>query len=175
MASPTCSIIIPVFNRAGLTRTCLDALQRTIDRDGHEVIVVDNASTDGMAAMLATHPLSPRTLRNAENLGFARACNQGAEAARGEFVLFLNNDTVPEPGWLEPLLEVVRREPAVAAVGSRLLYPGSNLIQHAGVAFDPNPFTSGAGFPPTGRRRSAAGCSTGRPRRACWCAAPCWT
>lgn len=147
MASLTCSIVIPVFNRADLTSACLDALRETIDPDAHEVIVVDNASSDGMAAMLAAHPLSPRTIRNEENFGFARACNQGADAARGEFVLFLNNDTVPQPDWLEPLIEIVRREPAVAAVGSRLLYPDSNLIQHAGAAFDPDPYHLWRGFP----------------------------
>jgi len=147
MNSPCCSIVIPVFNRVALTSACLDALHATIDQAAHEVIVVDNASTDGTAAMLATHPLAPRAIRNDQNLGFARACNQGAKAARGEFVLFLNNDTVPQSRWLEPLLEIVRREPAVAAVGSRLLYPDSHLIQHAGVAYNPDPYHLWHGFP----------------------------
>ncbi len=107
-----------------------------MDWRAHELIVVDNHSTDDTPALLAEHPLAPRVIRNDENKGFARACNQGAAAARGEFVLFLNNDTVPEPGWLAPMLDVLRAEPAVAAVGSRLLYPDSRLIQHAGVAID---------------------------------------
>jgi len=150
MSSPTCSIVIPVFNRAELTRECLAALRDTASRDRYELIVVDNASSDDTAALLEGHPLSPRTIRNDQNLGFARACNQGADAARGEFVLFLNNDTVPQPGWLEPLLEIVGREPDVAAVGNRLLYPDSRLIQHAGVAFDlpgPTPYHLWRSFP----------------------------
>jgi GT2 family glycosyltransferase len=130
------SIVIPVWNRAELTRPCLDALRATVDWRAHELIVVDNHSTDDTPALLAEHPLAPRVIRNEENKGFARACNQGAAAARGEFVLFLNNDTVPEPGWLDPLIEVLRAEPDVAAVGSRLLYPDSRLIQHAGIAID---------------------------------------
>jgi GT2 family glycosyltransferase len=150
MSPPVCSIVIPVFNRAELTRACLDALRDTVDFSAHELIVVDNASTDDTAALLAGHPLAPRTIRNDRNLGFAGACNQGAEAARGELLVFLNNDTIPEPGWLAPLIEIARREPGVAAVGCRLLYPDSRLIQHAGVAFDlpgPIPYHMWRGFP----------------------------
>src|SRR5262249_43297152 len=139
--NPIASIVVPVWNRADLTRQCLDALQRTVHPRAHEAIVVDNHSTDDTPALLASHALAPRVIRNDENLGFARACNQGAAAARGALVLFLNNDTVPTPGWLAPLVEILDREPDVAMVGSRLLYPESRLIQHAGVAFDsPTPF-----------------------------------
>jgi len=148
MNSPESSIIIPVFNRADLTSECLEALRGTVDMRTHELIVVDNASTDDTPALLETHPLSPRLIRNDQNLGFARACNQGAETARGEFLLFLNNDTAPTPNWLEPLVEILRGDPGVAAVGCRLLYPDSQLIQHAGVAFDsPAPYHLWCGFP----------------------------
>jgi Glycosyltransferase like family 2 len=71
---------------------------------------------------------------NATNVGFGGACTQGAELARGEHVLLLNNDTIPEPGWLSALVEAMD-DPAVGIAGSRLLYP-DRTIQHAGIAWN---------------------------------------
>jgi len=130
---PDVSIVIPVFNRAEFTARCLAALAETVDAGRVEVIVVDNASSDATAAVLGAAPLPVRVLRNDENLGFARACNQGARAARGGLLVFLNNDTEPEPGWLEAL-ERAAAEPGVGIVGARLLYPGTRRVQHAGLA-----------------------------------------
>jgi GT2 family glycosyltransferase/2-polyprenyl-3-methyl-5-hydroxy-6-metoxy-1,4-benzoquinol methylase len=134
--APAVSIVIPVCNRAELTRRCLEALARTVDPAEAEVIVVDNGSTDDTAAVLASAPPPVRVLRNAANLGFARASNQGARAARGELLVFLNNDTEPEPGWLQAL-RAAAAEPGVGLVGARLLYPGTRRIQHAGLALNP--------------------------------------
>jgi GT2 family glycosyltransferase len=128
------SIVIPVWNRVELTRECLAALERTIPANGVEIVVVDNGSTDATPALLAPARGCVRALRNAENLGFAVACKQGAAAARGEFLVFLNNDTLPRPGWLEALLAEVEADSEVGAVGAKLLYPDGRL-QHAGVAF----------------------------------------
>ena len=75
-----------------------------------------------------------QVIRNQDNLGFAKACNQGARAARGEYLVFLNNDTIPLNGWLTALIEEVRTHSDVAVVGSKLLYE-DGTIQHAGVAF----------------------------------------
>ncbi len=127
------SIIIPVFNKADLTEKCLESLALTTRGVSHEVIVVDNASTDSTPQLLASHK-PVRGIRNEVNRGFAGACNQGAAAARGQHLLFLNNDTIPFPGWLEPLTQEFRQHPEVAVVGSKLLY-ASGLVQHAGVAF----------------------------------------
>jgi GT2 family glycosyltransferase len=74
-----------------------------------------------------------RAILNTENTGFAAACNQGARAARGKYVVFLNNDTEVQSNWLGPLFSLAEADPAVAAVGSKLLYP-DGTIQHAGVA-----------------------------------------
>lgn len=134
---PAVSIVIPVWNRADLTRRCLAALARTVDPAETEVIVVDNGSTDDTPAVLAAAPLPVRVLRNASNLGFARASNQGARAARSELLVFLNNDTEAEPGWLDALREAAA-DPTVGAVGARLLYPGTRRIQHAGLALTPD-------------------------------------
>jgi GT2 family glycosyltransferase len=99
-----------------------------------EVILVDNASSDGTATLLASLGGDVQVIRNAENLGFAVACNQGARAARGRHLVFLNNDTVPLPDWLTPLLAELDTDPSVAVVGSKLLF-ADGTIQHAGVVF----------------------------------------
>jgi GT2 family glycosyltransferase/glycosyltransferase involved in cell wall biosynthesis len=132
-ARPRTSIVVPVFNRLDLTRGCVEALlSHTID-DEVELIVVDDGSTDGTASWLAGLGARVRVLRNPQNLGFARTCNRGAEAAHGEQIVFLNNDTLPQPGWLAPLIERVESEPDVGIVGARLLY-ADGTIQHAGLA-----------------------------------------
>jgi GT2 family glycosyltransferase/glycosyltransferase involved in cell wall biosynthesis/SAM-dependent methyltransferase/tetratricopeptide (TPR) repeat protein len=129
------SIVIPVFNKLELTQACLEAIHRETTPGSFEIIVVDNASTDGTAEFLQGEQDAGRlrTIRNNVNLGFSMGCNQGIRAARGGFILLLNNDTVPLPGWLEPMLEEFILHANVAAVGSLLLYPGGELIQHAGV------------------------------------------
>ena len=129
------SIVIPVFNQVEYTRRCLESIWQNTDNSiPYEIIVVDNASTDGTEEFLqsvqAQHP-HLRVVRNRENLGFSRACNQGAEVARGQYLLFLNNDTEPQPGWLPALLEPFR-EKNVGVVGAKLLYP-DGTVQHAGI------------------------------------------
>jgi GT2 family glycosyltransferase/Tfp pilus assembly protein PilF/glycosyltransferase involved in cell wall biosynthesis len=127
------SIIIPVFNRCEHTRKCIAALKKFPPPGAYEVIVIDNGSTDGTGDFLKSlgDPLV-KVIANQVNHGFAKACNQGAEAARYPYLLFLNNDTEPTRNWLNPLLRVLEKDLSVAGVGSKLLYP-DNTIQHAGV------------------------------------------
>ncbi|MDQ2865182.1 MAG: glycosyltransferase family 2 protein [Candidatus Eremiobacteraeota bacterium] len=125
------SIIIPVFNKVAFTKRCLDTLQATLAGAGDgEVIVIDNASSDETPELLETYPWI-RHLRNELNLGFAGANNQAARAARGEFLILLNNDTEAFPGWLAAMLKTAE-DPSVGAVGARLLFE-NGTIQHAGV------------------------------------------
>ncbi|MDD2733785.1 MAG: glycosyltransferase [Desulfuromonadaceae bacterium] len=126
------SIIIPLFNKAELTRACLLALERhTADRS-YELLLVDNNSSDGTITLLREWEQKATILRNSENRGFAVACNQGAHAAKGKYLLFLNNDTEVTAGWLEALVTILDNDTTVAAVGSKLLFP-DGTIQHAGV------------------------------------------
>jgi len=125
------SIIIPVFNKVELTRQCLAGIAQHTSGVHYEIIVIDNASSDDTAEFL--HRQSVRVISNKANLGFARACNQGGLAACGNYLLFLNNDTVPTPGWLEALLTAAHK-PEVGVVGAKLLYPDGR-IQHAGIGF----------------------------------------
>ena len=132
------SIIIPVFNKADLTKQCLDALPATIaDAGDGEVIVVDNASTDHTTRVLEAYPWI-RIIRNERNFGFAGANNQAARVASGDYLVLLNNDTKPWPGWLSSMLTKAR-EANVGAVGARLLYP-DKTCQHGGVVIIGNPF-----------------------------------
>ena len=132
---PVCSIIIPVFNQLEHTSRCLEAIERNTSETDCEIIVVDNASSDGTADYLEKIKRHVRTVTNTENLGFSKANNQGAGIARGEFLVFLNNDTVPQPGWLEAMVDSARSRPDVAVVGAKLLYP-DDTVQHAGVVFN---------------------------------------
>ncbi|BCA54777.1 hypothetical protein W02_19170 [Nitrospira sp. KM1] len=129
-----CSVIIPVWNRCELTRECVAALATTTKDVSWELIVVDNHSTDDTPAFLSGLSGDVQVIRNQENLGFARACNQGAQAARGRHLIFLNNDTVPLDGWLSAMLREVETHREVGVVGSKLLY-ADGTIQHAGVIF----------------------------------------
>ncbi|MBX3304464.1 MAG: glycosyltransferase [Nitrospira sp.] len=130
-----CSIIVPVWNGAELTRQCLTALACATTDVTFEVIVVDNGSTDGTPEVLASLAGDIRIIRNQENLGFAKACNQGARAATGNYLVFLNNDTIPQRGWLKALVNEVEAHTEVGIVGSKLLYP-DGTVQHAGVVRD---------------------------------------
>ena len=131
--APTVSIIIPTFNKWEYTWKCLMAIAENTRDVVHEVIIVDNASSDDTALALP-HLDDVRVQRNAENLGFAKASNQGAAMARGKYFMFLNNDTEPRPGWLSSMLKVADADPNVAIVGSKLLFP-DGTIQHGGVLF----------------------------------------
>lgn len=143
-AAWTVSIVVPTYDNLELTRQCLAAIEATADV-GFELVVVDNASTDGTREFLRAAEVNGRlrAVLNGENAGFARACNQGLALARGDAVLFLNNDTIPRPGWLSALVAPLAEED-VGVVGAKLLY-ADGTIQHAGVAVrevdgDPHPF-----------------------------------
>jgi GT2 family glycosyltransferase/predicted TPR repeat methyltransferase len=129
------SIVMPVCNKVEYTVKSLVSIAEHTpgDAPAFEVIVIDNGSTDGTAEALAGIGGDITVWRNAENLGFAKACNQGALLARGEHVVFLNNDTEVHPGWLSALTGELDRFPDTGVVGGRLLYP-DGTIQHAGVA-----------------------------------------
>ncbi|MCP5049798.1 MAG: glycosyltransferase [bacterium] len=132
----TVSIIIPVYNRVDLTRVCLEHLYKNTSANiFFEVIVVDNGSSDGTAEFLtltARQYPNLNVITNRDNSGFSIACNQGAEQSIGKYLLFLNNDTQPQEGWLSPLVETLDMNPPVGAVSGKLLFP-DGTIQHAGV------------------------------------------
>jgi GT2 family glycosyltransferase len=118
---PRVSILVVTYNNLALTRLCLAAIQRAAGRVPFEVIVVDNQSTDGTPAWLTTQAqralLPLEVALNDENRGFSAANNQGAAIARGEFLVFLNNDTIVTPGWLERLVGHLDADPSIGLIG----------------------------------------------------------
>jgi len=145
--SVSISIVVPVHNGAALTERCLDAVLADLPA-GCEVIVVDDASTDTTAELLASYGEAIQPLPLPRNLGYAGACNAGAAAASGEALLFLNNDTEPEPGWVRALSAHLADHRDAAVVGAKLLYP-TGAVQHAGVVIgqDGYPHNLYAGLP----------------------------
>lgn len=132
--APRASIVIPVYDQFAHTLACLRALSAHPPRAAFEVIVVDDGSSDETAAALP-QVKGLRYHRRAHNGGFIAACNDGAALARGEFLVFLNNDTVPQPGWLDALLRTFDAHPDAGLVGAQLLYPDGRLQEAGGVVF----------------------------------------
>jgi GT2 family glycosyltransferase len=144
-----CSVIIPVYNRAAITRQCLDRLfGRPPLACDWEVIVVDDGSRDTTPDLLAGYGDRVRVLTHAQNRGFAVACNDGAATATGSHLVFLNNDTLPLAGWLDVLVHYAAAHPRAGVIGSKLLFP-NGTVQHAGVviAQDRAPRHIYLGFP----------------------------
>lgn len=114
-AAPIISVIIPAWNELAYTQHCVHSVrERTPEHC--EIIVVDNGSNDGTAEWLAGQA-DVRTISNPENRGFAIACNQGMAAARGRYLVLLNNDTIVTPGWTTGLIAAIERHPDVGLVG----------------------------------------------------------
>ncbi|HEY4555096.1 MAG TPA: glycosyltransferase [Lysobacter sp.] len=133
--APRASIVIPVYNQFEHTLACLRALAAHPPSTPHEVIVVDDGSSDATAASLAQVG-GLRFHRRAANGGFIAACNDGASLARGDVLVFLNNDTVPQPGWLESLLAAFTTHPGTGLVGAQLVYPDGRLQESGGLVFN---------------------------------------
>ncbi|MBK8285087.1 MAG: glycosyltransferase [Ahniella sp.] len=133
-ATPRASIIIPVYNKFSYTAACLASLAKEGADCSFEVIVVDDGSSDETESSLRA--LSGiRYHRNPVNLGFVGACNAGASIALGEYLVFLNNDTVVRPRWLDTLLDTFVQHERVGLVGAKLVYPDGRLQEAGGVIF----------------------------------------
>ena len=135
---PLVSIVIPSKNAYDVVRRCVESIYATTAYTSFEVVLVDTGSDDPevlswYADVAAGHP-SFRVLDWPEQpFSYARSCNAGAEAARGEVLIMLNNDTeVLEPTWLEVLVAEAQR-PEIGVAGCLLLYPDRLTVQHAGI------------------------------------------
>ncbi|HVS50768.1 MAG TPA: glycosyltransferase family 2 protein [Opitutaceae bacterium] len=145
--APRLSVVIPLYNCLALTQAMLESLRATLPSGlAHEIIFVDDGSTDGTREWLknlspsngSATPGAPfRVVLNEQNLGYAVANNRGAALARGEFLVLLNNDLVLLPHWLEPMLAAHRalRERA-GPIGNVQLDARTGAIDHAGIVIN---------------------------------------
>ena len=112
-------MVVATYNGRHYLDDCLRSVYHDL-RPGDEVVVVDNASSDGGADWVAGHYPQARLVRNAENRGFAAACNQGARLASGRVLVFLNQDTHVAAGWLRALIGGLERGPDVGLATSQV-------------------------------------------------------
>ncbi len=131
---PEASIVVPVHGQWPHTLACLRAIAAHPPQAPFELIVVDDASPDDTLARLSQVG-GLRVVARPVNGGFIAACNDGAAAATGRMLVFLNNDTVPQPGWLDALLSTFRHHPDTGMAGAQLLYPDGRLQEAGGVVF----------------------------------------
>lgn len=134
MEAKLASIIVLNYNGERLLTECLDAVLRQ-DYPNYEVIVVDNGSTDGSAALAREKFPTIRFHQLPSNFGFCGGNNRGIEIARGEYIALLNNDAVPETPWLRELVRGLEQDPTIGSCASKMLVYGSeNVIDTAGGA-----------------------------------------
>lgn len=126
----TLSVIIVAWNVRVLLDGCLRSLRPLLDT-GDEVIVVDNASTDGTVAWLRAAWPRVQTIASAANLGFGRGNNAGLAAARGEWLLLLNPDTIVAPGAIATLVAFLAAHPRAGLAAPRLRYADGRLQRNA--------------------------------------------
>jgi GT2 family glycosyltransferase len=122
--NPLVSVIITNYNGKIHLKECLDSLER-IDYDNYEIILVDNASTDGSVEFAKTISAGLKILSLEKNYGFAEGCNLGAQEAKGEFIVFLNNDTRVDVGWLSELVNATK------------IYGENNIFSSKVLFYDP--------------------------------------
>jgi N-acetylglucosaminyl-diphospho-decaprenol L-rhamnosyltransferase len=139
--APEVTVVVVTYESGPTLAECLAAL-KTQSFTGFEVLLVDNASTDGAARAAAKADPAIRLIENPSNLGFAAAVNQGARAGRGRWLALLNPDAFAEPDWLARLLAAAQANPGVRAYASRqLLADDSGLLDGLGDVM------ASAGFP----------------------------
>ncbi|MFJ5964372.1 glycosyltransferase [Bacillus sp. NPDC093026] len=116
------SIVMLTYNELHLTKKCIDSIKQHTPSEQYELIIVDNASTDGTKEYIRELE-DVIVIENEENQGFAKGCNQGAKRATGDSILFLNNDTMVTENWLPPLIEALFDSDRIGMVG-----PVSNYV-----------------------------------------------
>lgn len=129
---PLVSIIIPIYGQCEYTLMCLISIAANQPSIPYEIIVIDDCSPDDSLEVLQQIS-GIHLIRNPANQGFIRSCNLGADAAKGQYVYFLNNDTQVTAGWLDELVRTFDEFPGTGLVGSKLVYPDGTLQEAGGI------------------------------------------
>ena len=129
------SVVIPTYNGINLIQPCLNSL-REQERKPDEIIVVDDASTDGTSALISASYPDVQLVRRETNSGFATAVNAGITKASGEYIALLNNDTQAHPQWLAELAKVLDEQLSVSFCSSKMLFADRpDIINSIGIGF----------------------------------------
>jgi len=129
---PLVSVVIPHFNGIHILSECLDSLGKST-YPNLEVIVVDNCSADDSVHQVREKYSNIKLIESRVNLGFAGGCNLGANQANGKYLIILNNDTVHETDWIEPLVEMMESDNNISAVQPKILnYFNRDKFDYAG-------------------------------------------
>ncbi|VAW35589.1 Glycosyltransferase [hydrothermal vent metagenome] len=133
-SKPMVSIIIPVYNHFEHTYNCLKSIAELQDKTSFEVIVIDDCSSDDTQNLIKN--IAGITYhRQKKNSGFIESCNTGAKLAVGQYLLFLNNDTIVHDAWLDSLMQIFSDYSDAGLVGSKLIYPNNQLQEAGGIVF----------------------------------------
>jgi hypothetical protein len=128
---PSLSVIIINWNTRQLLDQCLKSVSINLQNLDHEVIVVDNGSTDGSKDMVRNDFPEAILIENQENAGFAKANNQAIRVSQGEYILLLNSDAFLTPNAIQKMITVMESDLSIGIAGARLIYPdGSSQISH---------------------------------------------
>lgn len=127
---PLVSIIIPVYNQAVYTYYCLKSIEKHTQDIDYEIIAGDDGSDD-ITAEMEKWARGICVIHHKENCQFVKNCNRISKNARGKYIVFLNNDTQVQQGWLKALVDVMERDVNVGLAGAKLVYP-DGLVQEAG-------------------------------------------
>lgn len=142
--NPSVSIVIVTWNGIDYLKPCIDSI-RDQRYQQIEVIIIDNASSDGSDKLIESEFPFIRFYRNSKNLGFSRGVNQGIHYASGDIIILLNQDTVMLSGCIDALVQELTSHNRVAIVGSKILDPDRYHIQHAGGIVRANGLTNHIG------------------------------
>lgn len=130
--NPKVSIIIPVYNEFHYTYNCLKSILKKSGDIAYEIIIADDCSTD-FTTDIEKIIENITVITTNENVRFLLNCNNAATYAKGEYILFLNNDTQVQDNWLAPLVELIEQNDKIGMVGSKLVYPDGKLQEAGGI------------------------------------------